>query len=61
MTTEELIKEILNKACPIHGKHPTVELNEVGEVNIKVCCKQFHEQIKNRILKHPHKTFDFKA
>ena len=46
MTTEELIKEILNKACPIHGKHPTVELNEVGEVNIKVCCKQFHEQSK---------------
>jgi len=52
MTTEELIVEILSKSCPFHGKHPTVKFNEAGEINIKVCCQEFHEHIKNMILKH---------
>lgn len=44
MSTEELIREIISKICPFHGKHPTIELQETGQVNISACCEAFREQ-----------------
>lgn len=45
MSTEDLIREILSKMCPFHGKHPTVEIHEVGQMNISACCEEFRKQI----------------
>ena len=33
--------------CPFHGKHPTVEIHEAGQMNISACCEEFREQIEN--------------
>ena len=49
MITEELIKEIVSKMCPFHGRHPTVEIYESGQMNISACCEKFHDQIEKII------------
>lgn len=49
MITEELIREIVSKVCPSHGKHPVVEIHESGQMNISACCDEFHQQIENII------------
>jgi hypothetical protein len=53
MSTEELIREIVSKICPFHGKHPTVEIHETGQMNISACCLDFQELIQNIIIKEP--------
>ena len=42
MTREELIREIVSKICPFHGKRATVNMHEAGEIEISACCKEFH-------------------
>ena len=44
MSTEEVIREIVSKMCPFHGKHPTVEIHELGQLDIFACCDAFREQ-----------------
>jgi len=45
MNTENLIREIISKVCPFHGKHPTVDIHETGKLDINACCDEFLEQI----------------
>ena len=45
MSTEDLIREIISKQCPYHGKHPTIEIHEIGQMDISTCCEEFREQI----------------
>jgi hypothetical protein len=47
MNTEDLVREIMSKMCPFHGKYPVVEISEVGQMNISACCDEFHQQIGN--------------
>ncbi|MEP6947946.1 MAG: hypothetical protein ABI863_01665 [Ginsengibacter sp.] len=49
MSTEELIREIISKMCPLHGKHANVEIHEEGQINISACCAEFHEQMEKII------------
>ena len=49
MSTEDLIREILSKLCPFHGKHPTVKMHAGGRMDILACCEEFHEFIQNII------------
>jgi hypothetical protein len=58
MGTEDLIREILSKICPFHGKHPTVEIHEAGKMNILACCEEFHEFIQNIINDKFHNKAD---
>lgn len=55
MTSEELIREIVSKICPFHGKKANVNINEGGEIEITACCKEFQgfleTLIKNKIQK----------
>jgi hypothetical protein len=45
MSPEELIREIISKICPFHGKHPIVEIHKAGGMDISVCCEEFRGQI----------------
>ncbi|MEP6951366.1 MAG: hypothetical protein ABI863_18900 [Ginsengibacter sp.] len=58
MNTEDLIREIISKMCPFHGKHPIVEIHEVGEMNVSACCDEFLEQIGKIINVQLQNPFD---
>ena len=58
MSTEELIREIISKICPFHGKHPTVDIYDAGKINISACCKEFLEQMENIVKRELQKPFD---
>jgi hypothetical protein len=47
MNTESLIREIISKICPFHGKHPTVEIHQTGKLDITACCDEFLHQIEH--------------
>jgi len=47
MSTEEVIREVVSKFCPFHGKHATVKLLDSGEIKISACCAEFHQQMAN--------------
>jgi hypothetical protein len=49
MNTEDIIREILSKMCPLHGKHANVEIKKDWQLNISACCREFHEQMENII------------
>jgi len=40
---EELIREMVSKLCPFHGKRAVVNLDKAGQIEIKACCKKFLE------------------
>ena len=58
MNTEDLIREIVSKICPFHGKHPAVEIHETGQMNISACCEEFREQMGNIVKGELLKIFD---
>jgi hypothetical protein len=58
MSTEELIREIISKKCPFHGKHPTVEIHEAGEMDISTCCEEFREHIGTIVNSASQNTYD---
>jgi hypothetical protein len=45
MVAENVIREIVSKMCRLHGRHPTVEINKEGQINISACCDEFREQM----------------
>ena len=47
MSIEELIREIVSKMCPFHGKHPVVEIHRAGQMDISACCEEFRKQMVN--------------
>jgi len=47
MSTEEVIREVVSKSCPFHGKHATVKVLGTGQVSISACCAEFHRQMAN--------------
>jgi hypothetical protein len=49
MSTENLIREILSKRCPYHGKHATVQIHSDLQMEITVCCKEFLQFIEECI------------
>jgi hypothetical protein len=61
MNTEDLIREIVSKVCPFHGKHPVVEIREVGKMNISACCDEFLEQIGNIVNVELQNPFEAQA
>ena len=58
MSTEELIREIVSKMCPFHGKHPTVNIHEAGQMNISTCWEEFHKLVENIIPGRLQNSFD---
>jgi hypothetical protein len=57
MYTEDLIREIVSKMCPCHGKHPTVEIHQTFQVSISACCEEFNDFIQ-KIMKKADLFFD---
>jgi hypothetical protein len=49
MNTEEAIREILSKMCPLHGKHANVEIKKDNQLSVSACCHEFREQMENII------------
>ena len=49
MNTEQLIKEVISKACPFHGKRPIVGIHESGQIELSTCCKEFRKFLENII------------
>lgn len=50
MTTEELIREMISKMCPFHGKKAIIVSHASGQIDISACCKEFQiflETLKN--------------
>ena len=41
--TEDLIREILSKMCPLHGTHADIAIKQNWELTISACCGEFHE------------------
>lgn len=57
MSTEEIIREVVSKVCPFHGKHANVQIHEAGKINISACCAEFHELMENIIFGGVQKSF----
>jgi hypothetical protein len=49
MTKEELIREIVSKICPFHGKKPIINMREGTEFEISTCCNEFKGFLVNMI------------
>ena len=47
MSTEKIIKEIISKKCPFHGKGPIVGISEAGQIEISTCCMEFQQFLEN--------------
>ena len=39
--TEDIIREILSKMCPFHGKHPDIEIDTNWKLKVSACCPEF--------------------
>jgi hypothetical protein len=46
MDTEDLMREILSKMCPYHGKHPNIELDSNWKLTVSACCNEFKEMME---------------
>ena len=46
MDTEELMREILSKMCPYHGRHPNITLDKEWKLTVSACCNEFKEMIE---------------
>lgn len=51
MSIEEVIREIVSKVCPFHGKHATVKVRDTGHIIIAACCDEFHSQMENIVTR----------
>jgi hypothetical protein len=56
MSTEEVIREVVSKSCPFHGKHATVKVQGPGQISISTCCAEFHQQMANIVTGGSQKT-----
>jgi len=63
MGTEELIREVVSKVCPFHGKRAAVSVPANGRIQISACCDEFHHflenQVKNKFQHEATKTGSF--
>jgi hypothetical protein len=44
--TEDLMREILSKLCPYHGKHPDVSLDKDWKLTVSACCIEFKDMME---------------
>ena len=61
MNTEDIVREIINKICPYHATHPTVQIPEIGQMDISACCEEFLTQIENIVNVEIQSPFDTAA
>lgn len=46
MNTEDLMREILSKTCPYHGRHPNITLDKNWKLTVFACCDEFKEMME---------------
>ena len=46
MDTEGLMREILSKICPYHGRHPNISLDKEWKLTVSACCIEFKEMME---------------
>ena len=46
MDTEGLMREILSKICPYHGRHPNISLDKEWKLRVSACCIEFKEMME---------------
>ena len=46
MDTEDLMREILSKLCPYHGKHPNILLDKDWKLTVSACCIEFKDMME---------------
>ena len=44
--SEDFIREVLTKVCPLHGKHANVHIDENWRINITACCNELNQLLK---------------
>lgn len=63
MDTEDLMREILSKMCPYHGKHPNITFDRNWKLTVSACCNEFKEMmetIKRNFENKPDRVFDLR-